>query len=134
MSWHLAVLGLLIAVSGCGDPRYVQVKGRVTYKGQPVPSTYVTFVPPDGSRHSRGLTDEKGEFTLRNSHQQMGVLLGHHTVYLTYNPSGEEENGKGTPRADKQMQKAIARHGDPSKTELQADVIANGQFIEIKLD
>jgi hypothetical protein len=130
----LIAVALLLAASGCGDARLAKVTGKLTYKGQPVPSTYVTFSPDDGSRPSRGLTDDYGQFALRFTHRDQGAILGHHKVYLTYNPSGEEDAGKVAPKADRNLQKIIARYSNPSKTELQFDVTTNGQFIEIKLD
>jgi hypothetical protein len=129
----LAALALLLAASGCGPPRLVKVTGRLTHKGQPVPSTYVTFAPEDGSRPSRGLTEANGNFKLRNTHQDEGAVLGRHTVFLTYKPVGEEESGKSPPAADKSLQKVIARHSDPSASDLHVEVTQNGQHVEIEL-
>ncbi len=66
--WLVVALVLLAAVSGCGSGR-VKVTGRVTYKGEPVPSTEVYFQPDDGSRTSIGKTDDDGRFSLRFSRQ-----------------------------------------------------------------
>jgi len=44
------------------------VTGRLTYKGEPVPSTTVKFCPDEeGKRPSQGVTDDQGNFTLTNS-------------------------------------------------------------------
>jgi hypothetical protein len=126
----------LLAAAGCGGgtPGLVHVNGKLTYKGQPVPSTYVTFSPADGSRPSRGLTDASGNFSLRFTHREQGAVRGQHAVFLTYNPSGDEEIGKTAPRADKELQKVIAEFSDPGKPKLHYDVTTDGQFIEVKLD
>src|SRR5262245_4564952 len=78
--WDLPALVLLLAVSGCGGP-LVNASGRLTYKGQPVPSTLVTFWPQEeGKRASTGVTDDDGKFTLSYSRTEPGVLVGRHTV------------------------------------------------------
>src|SRR5947207_811343 len=68
-----AALALLLAVSGCGDSRLVKVAGKLTYHGEPVPSTLVTFWPDDDSRPGKGLTDNEGNFTLRYSRTHSGA-------------------------------------------------------------
>src|SRR5262245_60743840 len=91
--WHLLALGLFIAIGGCNrGPGLVTASGRLTHKGQPVPSTLVTFWPKEeGKRASTGVTDDDGNFTLSYSRQEPGVLVGEHTVFLTYSVSMEEE-------------------------------------------
>jgi len=72
----LLALALLVCC-GCGGPNLVTAKGRLTYQGQPIPSTYVTFQPKEeGKRASNGLTDDEGHFTLAYSRQEPGVLKG----------------------------------------------------------
>jgi hypothetical protein len=131
---HLLALALLLAIGGCaGD--LVTAKGRLTYKGQPVPSTYVMFQPKEeGKRASSGLTDDDGNFTLEYSRQEKGVLRGQHTVFLQYYVSLEEELGKIPPKASKQLKKVIEKYGDPGKSPLQYEITKNGQFIEINLE
>ena len=128
--WPLAALVLLVAASGCGESRYVRVSGRLTYKGEPIPNTYVTFAPDDGSRPSRGKTDADGKFALHVQPRHEGVVRGMHTVFLTYNPPppGEET------AAEKHLQQVIARYSDSKTTSLRYEVTHDGQFIEIKLD
>jgi hypothetical protein len=129
----LAGLALLLAVSGCNS-RYVQVSGRVTYKGEPVPSTQVTFLPDNGSRPSKGLTDDNGNFTLRYSRTQAGATRGPCTVLLTYVVSAEEELGQIRPKASKEMKTVIARYGDPGKSPLHYEIGKSGQVIDINLE
>src|SRR5262245_56834534 len=106
--WFLEALALLavVAASGCGS-RLVTVTGRLTYKGQPVPSTQVTFAPDGGSRPSKGLTDDQGNFTLRYSRTEAGVSRGPCTVYLEYVVSNEEELREIPPKASGELKAVI---------------------------
>src|SRR5687767_5509073 len=91
--WIVPMLMVLAAQSGCGP--LVNAKGRLTYKGEPVPSTYVFFWPEEeGKRKSTGLTDDNGNFTLAYSRTEPGVLPGKHSVALRYYVSAEEEQNQ----------------------------------------
>src|SRR5437870_4417057 len=94
--WRVATFTFcLLAATGCGGNGLFQGSGRLTYKGRPVPSTYVVFQPEDlGKRASRGLTDDDGNFKLTNSRTDTGVLPGKHIVYVQYYISVDEELGK----------------------------------------
>jgi hypothetical protein len=129
----VAVVPLFLAAGGCGD-NLVIVKGRVTYQGQPVPSTEVTFQPDDGSRPSHGVTNASGEFTLRYSRQQPGVSPGRHTVFLRYVVGNEEYLGEGPPKASKELKQVITAYGDPQTSPLHYEVKSSGQFFDIKLE
>jgi hypothetical protein len=132
--WPLPALALVLAVSGCGGP-LVSATGRLTYKGKPVPSTYVRFWPEqEGQRESVGLTDDNGNFELVFSRTEKGVLRGRHTVYLTYYVSVEEELHKIPPKASKELKAVIARYGDQQTSPLKYEITKNGQFIEINLE
>ncbi len=131
--WFLAVLALPLAAGGCGGPRFLHVTGRVTHKGQPVPSTQVFFLPDNGERRSIGLTDDDGNFTLRYSRSQGGAPPGKYTVYLAYVPSNEEENHTAPPKASKELRAVIARYGEPEKSGLHYELKEDGQFVEIDL-
>ena len=133
MKRQAAALVLLLAVSGCGS-ELVSASGRLTYNGQPVPSTLVMFQPDDGSRRSTGVTDDDGRFSLRYSRTQTGVKRGPHTVVLKYEVSGDEELGRKKSKASKELKEVIKRYADPKKSKLHYDVTENGQFFEIKLE
>jgi hypothetical protein len=125
---------LLLAAGGCNRSGLVDVKGRLTYKGQPVPSTYVVFQPEDTSkRPSHGLTDDDGYFTLTNSRSATGVYLGPCTVSLRYHVSADEETGKVPPKASKELKAVIAKYAESGKSPLHYDIAKSGQFIEIEL-
>jgi hypothetical protein len=132
-----AVAGALfvaLVAGGCGSPDFVKVTGRVTYKGQPVPSTQLRFVPDNGERPSTGLTDDDGHFTVRYSKRQAGTPPGSYTVFLTYIPSNEEENHTAPPKASKELKAVIAKYGDPKTSSLHYELTKDGQVLEINLE
>jgi hypothetical protein len=132
--WCLAALVLVVGAGGCSS-RLVRVSGRLTYKGQPVPSTLVTFQPDQrGARASHGLTDDNGNFTLTYSRDEVGATRGHDTVSLRYIVSAEEEMGTIKPKASKELKEVIARYGNVETSPLHYDITSNGQFIEINLE
>ena len=133
--WHLLAAALVVGAAGCGGSGLVNASGRLTYKGQPVPSTLVTFWPAEeGKRASTGVTDDDGNFTLSYSRQEPGVLVGRHTVFLAYHVSIEEELGKVPPKASKELKAVIAKYGDPKTSNLHYEIKENGQRIEINLE
>ena len=132
-SWPGVSLTLLLAVSGCNSSGLVSATGKLTYKGQPVPSTLVIFQPEDGSRRSTGLTDDNGNFTLRFSRTEEGVKPGRHTVFLRYEVSVDEELHKIQPKASKELRAVIAKYGDPKTSGLHYEVTGSGQRIDIPL-
>ncbi len=134
-SFALALLGVLAvtALSGCGNKRLMNATGRLTYKGQPVPSTYLTFWPEgEGLRRSTGLTDDEGNFTLKYSRNEYGVVPGKHTVFLRYFADSSEE--KAPPKASRELKAVIARYGDLKTSPLHYEITQNGQFLDIKLE
>jgi hypothetical protein len=130
----VVALGLLVVAGGCSRNGLVYATGRLTYKGQPVPSTLVYFMPEDGSRRSTGLTDDNGNFHMRFSRTEDGVKLGKHAVFLKYEISAEEETGQIPPKASHELRKVISRYGDPKTTPLHYEVTHSGQHIEIQLE
>jgi hypothetical protein len=129
----LFLAALLVAAGGCGG-RLVKVNGKLTYRGEPVPNTLVTFSPEEeGQRPSHGLTNDNGDFTLNYSSTQLGAARGKYNVFLRYHPSSAEDTGQIAPKASKELKAVIARYGDPKKSDLHYEVTTNGQFIEIDL-
>jgi hypothetical protein len=131
---YIVVLGAVLAATGCGGSGLVRVTGKLLYKGQPIPSTLVTFQPADGRRASKGVTDDRGNFTLRFSRQDAGCTRGQHTVFLRYIVSAEEEMHTIPPKAPRELQEIIARYGDPTHSPLHYEVTRGGQFFEIQLE
>jgi hypothetical protein len=127
-----AALALLVA-SGCGS-NLVKVTGRLTYKGEPVPSTNVTFFPDDGGRPSHGVTDDNGNFTLKYTRKDVGVTRGKHTVFLRYEVGNEEYLGEIPPRASKEVKEVIAKYGERDKSPLHYEVTRDGDHFDINLE
>jgi hypothetical protein len=125
----------LLAACGCNRSGLLKASGRLTYKGQPVPSTYLTFHPDDKhKRPSHALTDDNGHFTVTNSRSEVGLVPGRHTVSLRYFPSGPEDLGQAPPKASRELKAVIAKYGDPDKSPLHVEVTSSGQVLEINLE
>lgn len=78
---------LLLLLSGCGrsdvDFPVTLVTGTVTYKGQPLNSGTITFVPDDESlRGASGLIDDSGYYLLKTSQSVEGIMPGRYKVRL----------------------------------------------------
>jgi hypothetical protein len=85
------VAALSIAFAGCGgggsapknrEPVF-QVKGKVTYKGQPVAGADIAFKSKSVERTAFGRTDEDGEFQLSTFGTNDGAVAGNHDVIIT---------------------------------------------------
>lgn len=133
LGWCLAAVVLCAGVCGCGSGR-AKVTGRLTYKGEPVPSTRVVFQPDDGSRGSIGRTDDNGCFSLSYSRQENRIPRGPYTVTLKYAPSAEEETHQIPPKLSRELREVIAQHGDQSTSNLRFEIKRSKQDIEIKLE
>jgi hypothetical protein len=130
----LAAVALFLAASGCGGPRLVKVTGKLTYKGQPVPSTRVLFKPDqEGERGSSGVTDHGGRFTLKNSRTTDGALRGQHTVFFRYEPSADEELGRSPPKVSREVKEVLGKYAVGRSSDLHYDITSDGQFVEIDL-
>jgi hypothetical protein len=69
-------------LAGCNrGPQLAPVRGRVTLDGKAIESAEVKFQPADG-RTSHGITDANGRFELRYTRDEMGALVGPHTVRI----------------------------------------------------
>jgi hypothetical protein len=123
----LPALTLLVALAGCHRSDLVNATGQLTYKGKPIPKTYVVFHPAEeGKRASQGLTDDEGRFTLTHSREETGVLLGKHTVTLKAHHSMP-------PEAAREFKAVLEKYADPKTSSLQYEITGSGQFIDIKI-
>src|SRR5438552_10024537 len=120
--WPLLTVALAVALalgSGCGGP-LVSATGRVTYKGEPVPSLLVQFWPVDGQRMSVANTDADGKFTLSYSRTEPGVLRGEHVVTLAYAPTEAEE--RSGAKVSKEVRAILAKCSDRKTSPLKYEV------------
>jgi hypothetical protein len=94
----LAVAGLLL-VGGCGkkEAELVPVTGTVKIDGVLAPNILVRFMPDivedNTGPSSSGITNEKGEFTLKCDDQRDGAVVGNHVV--TFVDMDEERPAQG---------------------------------------
>jgi hypothetical protein len=79
---------LLVAGSGCGGgsgtmATLIPVKGKVTYKGQPLTKGIVRFEPDGYGRPATGELQADGTFVLTTLQKGDGVVAGEHKVSIT---------------------------------------------------
>jgi hypothetical protein len=79
------VLAAMIAVTalGCGssNPRTAIVRGKITYKGKPVPNGTVNFVPESGTA-AQGEIQPDGSYKLTTFRKDDGAVVGKHSVFI----------------------------------------------------
>lgn len=83
---RLIVVGLcFLGVLGCGEsvPKTYPVKGKVTYKNQPLEGAGVTFHPTAGGTLAVGQTDAQGNFALMTFQSGDGAIAGSYAVTIT---------------------------------------------------
>jgi hypothetical protein len=114
---ELSALAVLVcaAVSGCGaiggdKAALLPVKGKVTFKGQPVTKGLVTFEPRDFGRTATGQLQSDGTYVLSTFKEGDGTVAGHHRVSIS---------GTG-PGVRKEL--IPAKYGGPNTSRLVADV------------
>jgi hypothetical protein len=77
-----AVAAALFLVSGCGGGSgTVPVRGTVTFKGKPVPSGTVTFIPDSGP-HATGELGPDGSYTVATYRSGDGAVPGSYKVVV----------------------------------------------------
>jgi hypothetical protein len=83
----LAVI-LLAATFGCGSgqaalPDLIPVKGKITYKGQPLTTGTIRFEPDGYGRMATGKLQPDGTYVLSTLKEADGVVAGTHKVFVT---------------------------------------------------
>ena len=64
-------------------PSLIPVKGKVTFKGEPLTTGLVRFEPDDFGRPASGKLQSDGTFVLSTLKEGDGVVAGHHRVSIT---------------------------------------------------
>jgi hypothetical protein len=85
----IAIVAVLVSLSGCGgssapknrEPVF-PVKGKVTYKGQPVVGADIAYKSETVERSAFGRTNEDGEFELSTFGSNDGAVAGKHSVTI----------------------------------------------------
>ena len=94
---HLALLAALAVLSGCAD-KYggrEEIKGTVTYKGNPVPDGVIKFEAMDGQGSGDGAHISNGGYTIP---REKGLTPGKYKVSI-YIGDGYEGTGDASPDA-----------------------------------
>lgn len=127
-----------LTMSGCGGdpdaPEIARVTGQVTRGGKPVPNLTVNFMPTEG-RPSWGITDTQGQYELEYNADYKGAKVGHHKVYVVFNPTsidGSVGDVEGLTAEDRQA--ITEKYGSEQTTAMEVDVTEDGQVIDLKLD
>jgi len=87
---------LLAATAGCGpsqgeSARLVPVKGKVTFKGQPLPKGVIKFKPVDIGRVASGPIQHDGTFVLTTFKEGDGAAIGLNQVSISGTGTGAKE-------------------------------------------
>lgn len=138
----LVVVALPLGIAGCGgEPGVVKASGKVSYKGQPVPSGTVYFTPETpGKRGAQGTIDSGGNFTLGTYTTSDGAYTGKHKVtVVAQGPDKpippkmkgkmmpEDMQGSGDPLVPK-------KYFAPATSDLSAEVTDGGKnYFEFEL-
>jgi hypothetical protein len=86
---------LLISLIGCQrGPQLAPVSGTVKLDGKPLGLAEVTFQPEDHRRASHGIADANGHYVLRYNREEMGALVGPHSVQIRSATEVSLPNGK----------------------------------------
>jgi hypothetical protein len=118
--FRLATLALFLlsAGSGCGvtgsgtSPTLIPVKGKVTFKGEPLSAGTVRFEPDDFGRPATGQLKSDGTFVLTTTKEGDCVVAGHHIVSI-----------EGDPRS--KAGAALKKYFATAKSKLEAEVSAD---------
>jgi hypothetical protein len=123
--------------SGCGRGAsgLAIVKGKVTYKGKPVPNGTVNFNPVDGNKPSAsGKIQPDGSYTLETflgSRPSPGAVIGQHTVVIV--AMQDQEGILPEQRAALPPPIIPAKYTHPNTTDLKAEVETKENTIDFDL-
>jgi hypothetical protein len=117
VTFSLVALAALVLAPcwGCGPgagapPPLIAVKGKVTYKSQPLTKCNVQFEPDGFGRPASGKLQSDGTFVLTTLKDGDGVVAGHHRVFIA--------------EVDKSLSKdrLFKKYASPNTSNLTADV------------
>ena len=128
----VALIGLLVSITGCGGPFDASAKGVVTLDGTALPSGWVTFYPTAGGPSAYGRIDESGSYVMQTG-SSTGLPSGDYQVTVIANEPPKELRSKdgGPPPAGKQI--TPAWYGTKDKSGLSASVKRGRNEINLEL-
>lgn len=128
--WILAAAAM-VGCNGDRQPEYaslglVDVCGKVTMDGAPLPNAKVAFENPEDKTYSVGKTDDSGAYRLMFNSEKSGCTPGKKIVRITPYMGSESD-----PDAEPSDAKIPARYG--KKSELTADVDSSKRTFDFEL-
>lgn len=109
----------MIALAGCGGggPTTYPVSGRVTYKGQPVTTGEIRYLPADKAQGhiARGAIDAQGAFELTTFKPGDGVLSGSYQVTISSYDPHVGEPGRDESAGTEDLATATKRRTPPPR-------------------
>jgi hypothetical protein len=121
----LTVIGAAL-LNGCGsrDPATHAVTGTVIYRGKPVESAGVMFMPNNG-RPASAITDAQGRFTLRTFKDGDGAVEGENVVCVSKSIPASGDTTKD-PMFKRMISLLPERYASPVTSPLKVTVNAKG--------
>lgn len=124
--------GLLVSsalATGCGGP--VNVEGKVVRDGKPLAGATVLFIPVAGGQQAGDVTDEAGNFQIKNP-QTLGVVPGEYRVTVSkkdYPPGMKRPDAHQMTMAltAKMKETLPAKYTTPGETPLRVSVPRGGR-------
>jgi hypothetical protein len=83
---RLSAAAVICVLAGCGSSdgrsHVAPVKGKVTYKGEPLKTGSIVFVPDAGGKTAAADISPEGEYVLGSYEATDGAILGKHRVMI----------------------------------------------------
>ena len=121
-------IGLLAVLAGCGPagPPMGEVTGTVTYKGQPLVTGDVLFVPETANLpYAQARIAEDGTFQMQTEEHGNGVPVGKYQVMITSLKDLGPENGM--------LALIPARYSSTAESGLTAEVVDGENTVDFAL-
>jgi hypothetical protein len=98
----IALLALVVGCSSGNEFPTAKVRGKITYRNNPVPNGTVLFVPQGDKPTATGELNSDGTYELTTYEPGDGAVLGPHTIMITAVEEMTDklpEQRSGTPKA-----------------------------------
>jgi hypothetical protein len=125
----------MLTLAGCSSgSNVVEVSGILTRNGKPVPYLTIHFAPENG-RSSWGVSDENGQFSMKQDKKTPGVLVGTHTVWVEWRPlSPIDEMDPKNAKKPQDLASIMEKYGSETRSPLKIEIDKSVDNLEIKLD